>query len=90
MQMKTFSIVGSEDSLTFFLVAKFLVDGTALKILLKMGLIWFDQNSGAHAQNKDTNDDGLQNAPIIPNPCGKKKERNWNGNRVSELDKDGN
>ena len=69
--MKTFSIVGSEDSLMFFLVAKFLVDGTALKILLKMGLIWFDQNSSAHAQTKDTN--GLQNAPIIPNPCGTKK-----------------
>ena len=32
MQMKTFSIVGSADSLMFFLVAKFLVDGTALKI----------------------------------------------------------
>ena len=74
MQMKIFSIVGSEDSLMFFLVAKFLVDGTALKISLQMGLMWFDQNSSARAQNKDTNDDGLQNAPIIPNPCGTKKK----------------
>ena len=83
MQMKTFSIVGSEDSLMFFLVAKFLVDGTALKILLKMGLIWFDQNSSAHAQNKDTNDDGLQNAPIIPNPCGTNKKKNEIGTQIA-------